>query len=164
MSRVRWPDVRRLLTIYYARRHDWPILSPLGRDPDASRIQRGGVSRLLALICDVGTALDALPYEQRAAIDYRMSLWWSREQTDGAITRTRLELLAAERENNTGRAAELRSRLAELRAHQDRLTSELSRHERRKAYVEGMAALEVELVARDLYARATLGEGYGIGE
>jgi len=154
--------VEHLLAVYFHLRADWPVISPLGRDPRASRSGRADFSRLVATLCDVGAALEALRQDHRDAILHRWSLWLSREGNDARIARTMLAIREAERERNTGRLGALRAELKNLRDSQASITSELRRHERRRVYIEAMERLEIELKARDLYARALMGPRAGV--
>ncbi len=156
-------ETLRLLGLYFAARHDWPVVSPMGKDPMAAHHQGGDGSRLLRLCADVGAALEALTQEEQSAISYRWSLWISREEEDGEAARLRCDAMRALRSGN-GRKFDQLSKTA--KQHQNaagRYSAELKRQQRRVDYIRAMDRLTTELTVRDIFARASTRDRCKIG-
>lgn len=162
MAAWRWPQVQRLLAVYFAAKWDQPISSPIGRDPNASRVAASDFSRLVGLSCDVGMCLDRLTQLEQAAIAYYWSLFFSRDEEDGRVARCRTNAMAALRQGKRGEHDRLTKEADQHRKAARRITAELARHRRRRDYTQAMTKLEIEIAARDLYARAAMGDGGGI--
>jgi len=159
---VERPPVERLLLVYYILSPDGPVQSPLGKDPSASRIPGGApLPRLIAMRCDVAACLATLTDAERQAIERYWSLFFSREEHDGNAARARAAAMQALREGNRSEVSRLQ---ALAKAEQDqagRLNQVLTRHRRSTGYIKAMERLEVEVAARDLYARAIFGDTAG---
>ena len=155
---VERPPLEKLLAIYYTTGVDAPVPSLLGRDPAASPSDVGGVPWLVALRCDVGAALAQLTEPERQAVRYYWSLYISREEHDGNAARARSRSLQALRDGNRGEFNRLRAVAKKEDDAASRIAAEMRRHTRRSDYTRALERLEVEIAARDIYARASMGD------
>lgn len=136
---------------------------PFERDPLASATtNRGDVCGNMALMCDVGKCLSALPTAQHQIIWKRWRWWMMREICDGKVARWMGERQKAERAAEKGNRRIADERLKQWEKNARRLTSKICQMDRTPEYGAAMRALEVELTARDLVGRTVCGAWCGI--
>ena len=160
---VKVTNATALLALYFAHRNDWPITSPLGSDPSASRCSGGSFGKMLALVIDVGTCLDALTEDQQSAIAEKWVLFYQRDDAENKASCMMSDALDALRSGDVDGHSRLIKRVTLEHSRGGTLSADMKRVEERKVYKDAMDAFRVEVRARDLYARAVCGDKVGIG-
>ena len=160
---MRVTNTNALLALYFTHRNDWPITSPIGSDPSASRCSGGSFGKTLALIVDVGVCLDTLTTEQQGAIAEKWSIFYQREDAENKAARSMSAALDALRSGDVDGHSRLMDDAKSEHERGGNLTADMRRTEKRRVYIEAMDVFRVEVQARDLYARAVCGDKAGIG-
>lgn len=158
-----WPEVDGLLAVYFTLRMNPGPRSSLGAQAMAnagSGVRRDG-SATLELLADLGTILRAIAPGDRAVIEARWGAWYL-----ARTCRSRAQAAAREGRRVLSKGSAEFRRLEAEEAHwwseADRYRTAHRRLELWKGYQRGMRALSGEILARDLYARMTMGPGAGL--
>lgn len=159
---MRVTNANALLAIYFNARFGWSISSTLGRDPALEQATTRDLPRILMIVLDVGVCLKELTEAQRNEIYYCWNTMASRDEQDvleaKATTRAMERLRGGDRHWH-------KAGMEEARKHHETAmdyTREIIKQKKRKRYIDAMNRFEVEVSARDLYARAVRGESAGI--
>lgn len=154
----KFPGVERVLAVYYAIEL-FGVSSGGAASHDEQ--QPKGPPALLAFVCDVGAAMDACLSPRTIEVIQKRYYHLAMAAEHSARGRTlALRAKRATVKDPTHGIARLGSirEMWDAEAHR----REKERLERRKDYCTGMKALDLELEARDLVARAVIGKWAGI--
>lgn len=147
-----WPHDR-ILALYWYLRLDPVSGRIVDHEQVGTRMRKSGCTRILAFLCDIGTALASLPGSQRAMIESRWSAWDRAAYCSGRVQYLRCE---KRRELSTSSVAarELEQAIEEWRFLRAHYREHQRRVEATQLYRTAQSRLSDELMARDLTARA----------
>lgn len=153
----RWADAHKALTVYYALQIDWPgcgVMNPA--DKPLSGTSKSSLPGLIAWCCDIGTAIKVAAPRQEELIKRRYYHWFRARDYKTEINKMGSRLSSAVVSEGAGKIIQDKIKMLsyDSDAH-DRMSRTLSR---RKAYTAALNRVAKEIEARDLFARASIGE------
>ena len=157
-------NAERVLDAYYALRVDWQTGGMGGYNGESRTAYGSECSRTVAFMCDVGRALEScLTLRERQEILPRR--WYAQFRADQAAETYRKTRAMADRASRGSKMHKLsRDMEAIARWELDTWSRECDALSRRKEYRAILRKVDNELRARDLYARASIGEWAGVAK
>ena len=152
-----YPNVERVLAVYYALRMDWQSKSVQTHDGALHTVSTGNAPGAVSFMCDIGSAIESAltQYEREEVLPRRWHAYFRAQFAAGEQRRLQRNLCRCGERVIAHKLA----RQSEVIAKWDRESweAECDRLSRRKAYRDATRKLDVELRARDLYARSLMG-------
>jgi len=153
-----YPSADRVLAVYYALRMDWIAQSAQCDGSPVASSRTGGVpSSAVAFMCDIGRVLEDVltQHERDDVLPGRWHAYFRWLYSMGEQQRIKRGLCRCGERTISQKLARQAETVA--RWERDSWEREVDRLSRRKSYREAMRKLDVELRARDLYARSLMG-------
>ena len=159
--RNRYPRADRVLEVYYALRMEWPGCAG-GEYTGASRSRRDSeCSDTVSFMCDVGRCLETLTRREcDEVLPRRWHAHFLAEVANEQRRRFHLTTLYSPRRDKAYKMARKAETIARWIA--EAWDAECKRLSKRPEYQNAMRRLAAELEARDLYARASVGDRAGM--
>jgi len=153
-----YPAADRVLAVYYALRMDWIAQSAQCDGSPVASSRTGGVpSSAVAFMCDVGRVLEDVltQFERDDVLPGRWHAYYRWLYSVGEERRIKRGLCRCGERAITAKLAKQAWTVA--RWESDSWEREVDRLSRRQAYRNAVRKVDVELRARDLFARASVG-------